>query len=319
MNFSEFKSRFEHIPVSVYSHTTGASPLVSVCVQTYQHAPFIRACLDGILQQEAAFDFEILLGEDHSSDGTRDICIEYAQRYPGKIRLFLHHRENNIHIEGKPTGRFNLLYNIFSARGKYIAICEGDDYWTDPFKLQKQVDFLEQHPEYTICTHNVTVSSFEGFRQHPLHPWTSARDFTFADLVEKNIISTAACVFRKQVDHYPEWMLQVRVGDWPLHLLHAEQGPIHYMPDCMAVYRRHAGGAWSGMSHAESINTTINLLRYLDNAFEGRYHAEFQKAIQLRSAQLQKAKGGKARFLAWGRQKLEKIFGILLRMTSGPK
>src|SRR5690606_4409195 len=114
------------------------NPVVSVCVQTYQHAPYIRECLDSILMQKTDFPFEILLGEDESSDGTREICIEYAEKFPDKIKLFLHRRENNIQIFGYPTGRFNFLTNLYSSNGKYIAICEGDDYWTDSDKLQKQ-------------------------------------------------------------------------------------------------------------------------------------------------------------------------------------
>ena len=85
--------------------------------------------------------FEILVGEDASSDGTRDVCIAYAKKYPKKIKLFLHSRENNIRVYGKPTAKFNSAYNSYNAKGKYIAICEGDDFWTDPLKLQKQVDF----------------------------------------------------------------------------------------------------------------------------------------------------------------------------------
>ena len=146
MDFQNFKKKYQKIKPEEVVNTTASEPLVSICVQTYQHVDFIKDCLDGILKQETSFPFEILLGEDASTDGTREICLEYAEKYPDKIRLFLHHRENNIKINGKPTGRFIFLYNMFSARGKYIALCEGDDYWTDPLKLQKQVGFLEKIP-----------------------------------------------------------------------------------------------------------------------------------------------------------------------------
>src|SRR5690606_25596514 len=109
---------------------------------------YIRECLDSILMQKTDFPFEILLGEDASTDGTREISIEYADKYPDKIRLFLHHRENNIEILGTPTGRFNSLYNLFSARGTFIALCEGDDFWTDEKKLQKQYEFMVTNPDY---------------------------------------------------------------------------------------------------------------------------------------------------------------------------
>jgi len=139
----ELIKKYQKVPVREYSNQVNKKPVVSVCVQTYQHVNYIKDCLDGILMQKTTFPSEILLGEDASTDGTREVCIEYAEKYPKKIRLFLHHRKNNIKINGSPTGRFNFLYNLYSARGKYIAICEGDDYWTDPYKLQKQVDFLD--------------------------------------------------------------------------------------------------------------------------------------------------------------------------------
>ena len=157
MNFSQFVSRYQRVPVEEYSNRVLEAvpePVVSVQVLTYQHANFIRDCLDGILMQETDFPVEILIGEDESSDGTREICKEYAARHPDTIRLFLHRRENNIAIHGRPTGRFQSTYTRFKCRGTYIALCEGDDYWTDPLKLQKQVDFLEGHPECVLSFHD---------------------------------------------------------------------------------------------------------------------------------------------------------------------
>src|SRR6478735_1262142 len=110
MNFKEFKEKYQFKEVEEYPSKANTNPLVSVCVQTYQHVNYIKECLDGILMQQTDFPFEVLLGEDQSTDGTREICIEYAQKYPDKIRLFLHHRENNIKINGRQTGKFNFLY-----------------------------------------------------------------------------------------------------------------------------------------------------------------------------------------------------------------
>src|SRR5690554_989135 len=157
MDLKHFKARYEHVKVQEHQNNVSENPMVSICVQTYQHVNFIEACLEGILNQKTNFQFEILLGEDSSTDGTREICIEYANKYPERIRLFLHHRENNIYIGGKPSGRFNFMFNLLSARGKYIALCEGDDYWTDPLKLQKQVEFLEANLEVGACFTNAMV------------------------------------------------------------------------------------------------------------------------------------------------------------------
>ncbi len=153
-NFQIFKNKWQKKSVVEFANKASKNVLVSVCVQTYNHSNYIKACLDSILKQETKFDFEILLGEDESSDGTREICLEYAKKHPERLKLFLHRRENNIKVNGQPTGRFNILYNLFSARGKYIAICEGDDYWTDPLKLQKQVDQFNQHPETSLVFTN---------------------------------------------------------------------------------------------------------------------------------------------------------------------
>src|SRR5690606_33338178 len=112
-----------------------AQPRVSVVVVTYQHARFIAKCLDCILDQKTNFPIEILVGEDESTDGTRGICQKYSQTHPDHIRLFLRSRKDVIHIMGKPTGRANFLGLLSEANGKYVAFCEGDDYWTDPLKL----------------------------------------------------------------------------------------------------------------------------------------------------------------------------------------
>ena len=138
----KFLAKYQKVPVVEFQNKVCKNPLVTVLVLTYQHVSYISKCLDGILMQETNFDFEILVGEDESSDGTRDICIEYAKKYPDKIRLFLHSRENNIEIYDKLTAKFNSSYCHYSAKGKYLALCEGDDFWIDPLKLQKQVDFF---------------------------------------------------------------------------------------------------------------------------------------------------------------------------------
>ncbi len=180
MDNKRFLSIYQKKEVEVFQDISLWKPKVSVCIQTYQHVYYIKQCLDGILMQQTTFPFEILLGDDASTDGTREICKKYAHKHPDKIRFFLHHRENNIAINGNPTGRFNFIYNLYNARGNYIALCEGDDYWTDPLKLQKQVDFLEENPDYGLCFTRFEVKDekegifkedknghyFDDFRKH---------------------------------------------------------------------------------------------------------------------------------------------------------
>ena len=133
------------------------TPLVSVCIPTFQHAPYLRQCLDSVLAQKTNFNFEIILGEDQSNDGTREICEAYALKFPDKIRLFLRKDEEKIFIRGRKSGRSNYLENFKSARGKYIAMLDGDDCWTSKDKLQTQVTILEAHPEVFFCSTNFHV------------------------------------------------------------------------------------------------------------------------------------------------------------------
>ncbi len=126
------------------------TPLVSICCITYNHAQFIRKCLDGFLMQQTDFPIEILIHDDCSTDGTTEIICEYEAKYPDLI--FPLYEEENQYQQGKAAEID--FYNYRRARGKYIAYCEGDDYWTDPLKLQKQVDFMEANPEYSVCFHD---------------------------------------------------------------------------------------------------------------------------------------------------------------------
>lgn len=124
------------------------SPLVSICCLTYNHSPFIRKCLDGFLMQKTDFPIEILIHDDASTDGTDDIIREYTAKYPSLI--FPLYETENQYSQGHASD-MDIKYNYSRARGKYIAYCEGDDFWTDPLKLQKQVDFMETHLDYSVC------------------------------------------------------------------------------------------------------------------------------------------------------------------------
>ena len=163
LDFEEFKMKYLKVPVEEYPNNVLEAipePVVSVRITTYQHADYIRDAVEGVLMQQTDFPFEIIIGGDESTDGTREICIEYAKKYPELIRLFLHKRENNIAILGKPSHIFQYTYNSFQLRGKYVAGCSGDDYWTDPLKLQKQCEFLNKNNEYSMCYTDYKIVDF---------------------------------------------------------------------------------------------------------------------------------------------------------------
>lgn len=251
-------------------------PLVSVCVQTYQHASYINQCLDGILRQETNFEFEVLVGEDASTDGTREICIDYAQRYPDQIRLFQHDRKNVIYINDRPTGRYNVLNNFREAKGKYLAFCEGDDFWDDPTKLQQQFDFLENNSEFVLCYHNVRLANSDGtlreqWKTDPDRIGKGNPDLFFSRVD----IPLLASMWRRSAmpNHYPKEFYSVFNGDTLVLGTLACSGPgkhLHSIRD--AIARVHAGGIWSTKSSLEqsliSIDTFTQMLNLIDSKFQ---------------------------------------------------
>jgi glycosyltransferase involved in cell wall biosynthesis len=290
VNFQNFKDKYEHKKVEEYPNQASDEPLVSVCVLTYNHVNYIKECLDGILIQKTDFPVEILLGEDESSDGTRKICLEYVEKHPDKIRLFLHHRENNIKINGNPTGRFNLLYNFFKAKGKYIAICEGDDYWTDPLKLQKQVDFMEENEECSLCYHPAETTYEDNSRKDTIFKPTGIikpKKFNLSEFIKSDGlgITTASMVFRFDIiKNLPDWLLEAPYGDASLKLLCGYNGLFGYIgAKPMSLHRRAVPGSWSSDLHSKDWYLERIQNRYLQydlfNEYSGfEFDSEIRKA-----------------------------------------
>ncbi len=231
--------------------SNAAEPVVSVCIQTYQHAAFIAQCIDSAVKQQTPFTFEIIIGEDDSTDGTREICKVYAAKHPELIRLFLRDEKDKLVINGEKTGRHNFIENIRAARGKYIALLDGDDYWCDPRKLAKQVAFMEEHKECSLSFHN-------GFRcienGKPFIKPDDIRasidtvfDPEFLIHSEHNPFLTSSSLFyRKNVQSVPAMFYEVPFLDLTLHIHNALAGKIGFLADKMVVYRLHTGGMWSG-------------------------------------------------------------------------
>src|SRR5690606_14491808 len=176
-------------------------PLVSVCVITYQHVNFISDCLEGILMQQTFFPIEIIIGEDESTDGTREICIEYASKYPDKIRLYLRNRKTSQLFDenGKYICRFNGRWNRESARGKYIALCEGDDYWTDPLKLQKQVNIMENNTRIYGCFHSVEIKDEFFNKLNNYYPTRSNQLISTVQMIWDHYVPTCSLLFRTKI------------------------------------------------------------------------------------------------------------------------
>ena len=223
-------------------------PLVSVCCLSYNHEAYLRDTLEGFLMQRVSFPIEILVNDDASTDGTRAIIRDYAARYPELIRPF--YQDVNLYSQGKDLC-LEVLYP--AARGKYIALCEGDDYWTDPDKLQLQVDFLESHPDYTACVHDTLVHSVGGGRaDYRLLKRGRDCDVRFEDVLfgMSHAFHTSSIVAKKAIIAHPADFFYVGLrygfGDHPDGLWMITNGPIRYLDRCMSVYRMHSNNAaWS--------------------------------------------------------------------------
>jgi glycosyltransferase involved in cell wall biosynthesis len=244
----------------------------SVLIITYNHGPYIAEAMECALRQETDFDFELVVGEDCSSDSTREVVRSLERAHPGRVRP-LYHASN--------VGMFtNLVQTYRACRGEFIAMLEGDDVWSDRTKLQKQVDFLRSHPRHALCFNDALAVNQADGTSFPIKAAEAARDFEFLDLLANNIIPTCTVMYRNGLlKQFPEWLGRLRLCDWPLHLLHAEHGRIGYLPECMSTYRIHAAGVWSKLKVVERCNAIIDMYGQLDAHYQGKYHCLIQMLI----------------------------------------
>jgi glycosyltransferase involved in cell wall biosynthesis len=266
---------------------------VSVCITTYNHERYIAQAVESVLMQKTDFDFEIILGEDDSADGTREIVKKYKEQYPDRIRLFLNNRKNVIYINGRPTGRWNFMNNMRNARGDYIALLEGDDYWTEPYKLQKQADFLDANPECSMCFHDVSIF-YEDKGEYVLAmPPVKKERYTIEDLLKGNFIHTCSVMFRRGLfGEFPDWFVKTSMGDWPLHILNAQHGDIGRLEEIMGVYRVHAGGLWGQKGRLHQVENTIGVYKLIDAHLGYRYKGIIRQSSRpMRSYLLRKRIG----------------------------
>jgi glycosyltransferase involved in cell wall biosynthesis len=240
---------------------------VSVLVITYNHAKYIAQALDSILMQKTNFNFEIIIGEDCSTDNTREIVKRYAENYPDKVKLLL--AESNLGVSK------NFERTLHACRGCYIAILEGDDYWKKPSKLQKQVDFLDVHLECSICCHNVEIIYENRVRKsrnycHPNQPEFSE----LKELLRNNFVATPSVMFRNGLlDSLPPWIHSLIMVDWVLHILNAQFGKVGYIDEIMAAYRIHAAGVWNSATKVQRAKSSIKALELINSHLEFKYEA----------------------------------------------
>lgn len=228
------------------------TPLVSICSITYNHAPYIRQCLDGFLMQKTKFRYEIIIHDDASTDGTTEIIKEYAEKHPDLITpIFQKENQYSKGIRGM-FPRFCFPH----AKGKYIALCEGDDYWTDPLKLQKQVDFLESHPDYVMCSHRFKLyMQKEGIYKDDWYGEVpNGITYELKSLIHGFWFHVPLTVmFRRDILCLAEYEKYPYSKDATLFFHLLQKGRGFMIPEFMGMYRVHSGGVWSGVSEGSQM------------------------------------------------------------------
>jgi glycosyltransferase involved in cell wall biosynthesis len=229
---------------------------VSVLVTAYQHEAFIAECLEGILAQRGVA-FELLVGDDASTDGTREVIDRYARAHPDVIRTFFPDR--NMGQGGKVL--FDVLVN--RARGDYLAMLDGDDFWTSADKLCRQAAYLDDHPECAMCFHDV-LRVVDGSDDPAERYNGSDRPLMLgvSDLLHRCIVASCSPMFRREtIAPLPPWYFELPWGDWSLYFMAAEHGELHYLPDVMGVYRIHRGGMYQGISRLQDLENRTAFYR----------------------------------------------------------
>jgi glycosyltransferase involved in cell wall biosynthesis len=218
--------------------------MVSVCCSAYNQKLFIAQTVESFLMQKTNFQFDIVIGDDCSTDGTSEILKSFEEKYPDKIKVMTPEKNVGPHL--------NMINAVNVCKGKYIALCDGDDYWTDPYKLQKQVDFLEQNPEYIICCHYTRVVDIDGNELY-VDPKPVPLVHTYNDLlVGKQVETKTASVVYHNIPEVSElfekpWYFTCYAADKMLKIFatYNTGRKIYVMPEVMSCYRNHVDGIWS--------------------------------------------------------------------------
>ncbi len=247
-----------------------SSPLLSVCVITYNHGAFIREAIESVLMQKVNFPMEIIIADDYSKDNTRAIVKDYADKNPGLFKLVF--QEKNV---GPARNWMDLLA---AATGKYVAYMEGDDRWNDATKLQKQVDFLEQNPDFVISCHDAQVIDEHGaVLEESKLPEAERRDYSAEDLKRGAYVLSVSMCYRNVITKFPEVVWKMKNGDTLLTVLLGEYGACKFQHEIKpASYRRHSGGVWSMKSVITQWRTQANTYEQFSIHFEKNRDKKFK-------------------------------------------
>lgn len=238
---------------------------------TYNHKDYIKQAIESVLTQKTNFNFRLFIGDDKSTDGASEIIESLNKRFSDKIDFTL----NEINL-GATINAQKVFNKCFDSGAKYIAMCEGDDYWTDEYKLQKQVDFLEANSGFAICFHNSKIiTEYDKCKISYSNPVDQKEISDFIDLVKGEFIYTPTCMFRKNdFDKFPKGKYQY-INNYTIDLHNAQYGKIKYLNEVMSVYRIHPGGMWSMVKRDRTLINQLPAYKFYLNYFDKKYKKYF--------------------------------------------
>lgn len=240
-----------------------ARPMVSVAMIAYNKAGTIAESIRGVLKQKADFPVELIITDDCSTDSTFQIASEFKSRYPGIIKLY-----RNSHNLGLQR---NYIEAFSHCRGKYLAICDADDYWCYPGKLRRQVSYMEKNSGCAITFHRV-INYYEADSSKSLSNGGQKTHTTISDLSRSNYITNLSVMYRRELvdlTNLPSWIAEDKSPDYAMHMLYAAHGYIHYFPRPMGVYRLAAGSSWSVTERYTRLKMSLCVREHLINTFSG--------------------------------------------------
>jgi glycosyltransferase involved in cell wall biosynthesis len=261
---------------------------VAVYMITYNHQKIISKAIDSVLMQGTNFNYKLIIGEDFSTDNTRDICLKYMDLYPEKIELLL-----NDHNIGASLNAERTYKKCIESGAKYIAMLEGDDYWTDEYKLQKQFDFLEKNNDFSICFTDYLVfdETNKKFNYPDLkNKYKIKSVFSTNKIILTNFIPTASVMFKARKEVFSKLDPNLYPGDWFLHILNSEYGKIKFLPFETTVYRKHDGGVCSATSPIINNQKYLKSIKIFRKVYSKNYKVQFLYNIVVIKIRLQNIK-----------------------------
>jgi glycosyltransferase involved in cell wall biosynthesis len=247
---------------------------VSVCMTAYNQEAYIADAIESVIYQAGDFPVELIIGEDHSTDRTLDICQHYRAYHPKLIRVCPRHKNVGL---GK-----NLALTWAECEGPYIAMLEGDDFWCSPVKLKKQVELLEAHPDYSMCFTLTNIRS-DSPQRHDQWPYrkTIKDTLTATDIIRHNLIANCSVMYRKAFHYPPDWVQTLPHCDIALHVLHAMNGPIGYIPELLSTYRLHDGSYFENQPYVDRLKRATTIYRKMAKYLPPPYSFQVKQTLAL--------------------------------------